>query len=261
MRPDFDKIFGVPTLKAQPITDDAVDMINDALGDVDASASPSSTAARHISDLADLIVESNPAVRRAGAIHWLLNNSNGHALLLRTLKRRVTTKRKEKQMTTLNADQWGIIAKGAPLDFVSAVEKGIVTTGDPLELTNTAARAAYPDLSTPRAFAKFVDAHPVMQKFAFAAPDPMSYMKTTELESPPQMSLRPRVAGGAGDFSGDAYAKLVELTNEQLRLKNLSTKYFAAEFARIYSDPGNAQLAAQERLQNRAGAQARLANG
>jgi hypothetical protein len=75
------------------------------------------------------------------------------------------------------------------------------------------------------------------------------------------MSLRPRVAGGEGDFSGDAYAKLVELTNEQLRLKNLSTKYFAAEFARIYSYPGNAQLAAQERPQNRAGGVARLAQG
>lgn len=73
------------------------------------------------------------------------------------------------------------------------------------------------------------------------------------------MSLTPTVAGGLGDFSGDAYEKLVELTNEQLRLKNLSTKFFAREFARIYSDPRYAQLSQQERRQNRPGGVARMA--
>jgi hypothetical protein len=84
--------------------DDAIDTTNDDPNNA------RSTAARHCSDLADLIVEAQPGLDRSDAIRWLLNNRRGHALLLRTLKRRL--QKGTKQMTSYNrAEEWTAIVK------------------------------------------------------------------------------------------------------------------------------------------------------
>ena len=258
IKPEFDKPPG-PDLGAVRV---GVDEMTDAdmanVADARTGADPGSPTA-HVEALVSLICEANPAVDRASALHFLLYTAHGASLISRTVR-----KRKEQQMTSFNPAQSMIIAKGAPTNFVDCVAKDLIT-GDAFQLTIAAAKAAYPDLTEARAFAKFVEANPILQRYAFAPVGPYSYLqgeplrKTVALEAEPQMSLTPTVAGGLGDFSGDAYEKLVELTNEQLRLKNLSTKFFAREFARIYSDPRYAQLSQQERRQNRPGGVARMA--
>jgi hypothetical protein len=59
--------------------------------------------------------------------------------------------------------------------------------------------------------------------------------------------------GDIGRVGDAAYDQLVALTNEQLKLRNLSTAHFALVFAEIYASPGNAQLAEMERRENRPG--------
>jgi hypothetical protein len=149
----------------------------------------------------------------------------------------------------------------------------------------TAAKAAHPELSEARAFAKFVDAHPVMQKYAFAPVDPMAFLrgeplrKTRDLEEGPQASLTPTSTGGEngdrrgsspgrrnapsdiGNVGRSAIDQLDKLVKEQLKARNLSTAHYARVFAEIYTDPTNAALAETERLQNRPGGVERKATG
>jgi hypothetical protein len=161
-----------------------------------------------------------------------------------------------------------------------------VVKGDPLTLTNAAARAAYPNLPQDVAFSKFVAEHAVvLNKYVFERPDPYSYLqseplrKTTQLQDQPQASMTPSYTGGEegnrtrssarrtpdkhsiGNVGDDAYQQLVALTNQQLKERGLSTEHFAREFARLYTSPGAAQLAQAERVQNRPAGVQRLATG
>ena len=200
----------------------------DALGaGDDANADPRSAAARHASDMADLLSESS-GMSRQDTLNWLLYSARGNTLFLRSLGKRLErreTKMKNFKVEKLDADQWQIVAKADPNWFVQAIEKGVKPAGDPFQLTNAAAKAAHPDMTEARAFAKFVDEHPIMQRFAFAPVGPYSYLqgeplrKTVALEAEPQMSLTPTVAGGLGDFSGDAYEKLASISPGWLHLQ------------------------------------------
>jgi hypothetical protein len=226
-----------------------------------------------VSTLADLICEAHPNVDRPSALHFLLHTANGASLIARTRKR------EEQQMTSFNPEQSMIIAKGAPTNFVDCVAKDLVT-GDPYQLTNAAAKAAHPDMTEARAFAKFVDDNPVLQRYAFTPVGPYSYMQNEPLTKVgpvhgPTVSLTPVYTGGEegnrvrsspanvpyppdiGNVANDAYSQLVALTNEQLKRRNLSSAHFARVFSELYTSPDNLQLAMMERRQNRPGGQAR----
>ena len=84
--------------------------------------------------------------------------------------------KKETTMTNFNPELSMIIAKGAPTNFVDCVTKDLVT-GDPYQLTIAAAKAAHPELIEARAFAKFVEANPILQKYAFTPVAPFSYLQ------------------------------------------------------------------------------------
>jgi hypothetical protein len=272
-RVDFYKIFGA-SAPARKITDDDIDTVNAALGDVDVGSSPSSTAARHTSDLADLIVETNPALGRTDALHYLINTAQGRTLLLRTLGKR---QRKETfTVKTLDADQWHVVAKADPLWFVQAVEKGAQPAGDAYQLTMTAAKAAFPELSEARAFAKLVGEHQILQTFAFNKVDAFSYMQSEPLRKatyqsdfPEQMPTAPVYTGGEtgpsrrvsspprrdapaeiGEVGDKAYQQLMTMA----RKLHETGKYKTVEqaFAAIMAEGDNAQLAADAVLRTRA---------
>jgi hypothetical protein len=235
------------------MTDGDMAEVADAIDDrVGGSTDPMA----HVNALAALICEAQPNVDRASALHFLLNTSHGAALIARTTK-------KEKNMT-YGPDEWQIIAKGDPKWFVNAVEKGVKPAGDPFQLTNAAAKAAHPGLSEARAFAKFVDEHPIMQRFAFAPPDPFSYMQGTPIEkaapySPPVVSTG-RDAQDV-DSAADAMRKLKQLA-AKLRAAQPELKLTEAQaFARVYEDPANRALADIERRGNRPGAGERTGTG
>jgi hypothetical protein len=235
---DLRKVVGVDEMTDGDMADVA-DAVDDRVG---GSTDPMA----HVNALAALICEAQPNVDRASALHFLLNTSHGAALIARTTK-------KEKNMA-YGPEEWAIIAKADPNWFVQAVEKGVQPAGDPYELTTAAAKAAYPELSAPRAFAKFVEANPIMQKFAFAPPDPFSYMKSEPLiKAAPQATLAPRVSGGADaqdvDNATDALEKLNALAAD-LRRSNPELSD-AQAFSRVYTDKNNHALAEAERRQSR----------
>ena len=201
----------------------------------------------HVNALASLICEAQPNVDRASALRFLLNTSHGAALIART-------KRKE-QNVAYGSEEWAIIAKNAPLNFVNAIEEGHKTAGDPF-LTNAVAKAAHPDLSEARAFAKFVDERPITQKFAFRSVDPYSYMQSEPLrKAAPQATLKPEFVGAdeatrsANGTDDAAYEQLMALVAE-LRRSNPELSD-AQAFARVYTDPNNHALAEAERRANR----------
>jgi hypothetical protein len=217
------------------------------------------------SDLADLIVESNPAVARSDAIHWLLNNSNGHALLLRTLKRRLTKQQKRKEGRSMPPhDRLTEIVKIAKDHGLESFCKGIADDTDipakfsEHEFTAAVSKIAKEQGTTFAAMFTKQDDVGISLRKAHAAinavQQPMSYMKGVPVEkAAPQATLTPRVSGGRDaqdvDDPKDALAKLHELAAELREAKpHLSS---AAAFALIYSDPQYSKLAEAERRQNR----------
>jgi hypothetical protein len=196
-----------------------------------------------------------------------------------TVKRLVQKQREQRKakpaMTNFNPEQSMIIAKGAPINFLDCVTKGLVT-GDPYQLTLTAAKAANPGMTEARAFAKFVEANPVLQKYAFAPVDPFSYMQNEPLRkvggpTAPQALTTPAVTGGEegsrsrtstdrdpdphsiGNVGESAIDQLNALCAAELKRRGLSTAWFARVFSEIYTSPQYAQLAEMERRQNRPG--------
>jgi hypothetical protein len=235
------------------------------------------------------LIEMGKFPDRPSALHAAYHNARVRAYcnqMAGAVKRLVMKQQKETPtVEKLDADQWHVVAKADPNWFVSTIEKGVQPAGDPYSLTVTAAKAAHPDLSEARAFAKFVDAHPALQSYAFTPPDPFSYMqseplhKARPLDQGPQASLAPVFTGGAngdsrsppsrssrspdhhsiGDVGTAAIDQLDRMTRDQLKLRNLSTKYYSRVFAELYTSPTNAALSEQERRENRPGGVERIA--
>jgi hypothetical protein len=234
----------IPIRKDGDIDDDIVDEVNDALGadeDSDDEA-PSSTAARHASDMADLICESS-GTSRADALNWLLHSSQGRTLLLRTLHKRQQTK-KGKAMTYNRADEWAAIVKQyGPIklakflvdepdkataisehEFVKACGKDFVKLYTAQDDDGLVMRKAV-DLIKQAQFTKRTVSYP-------------------DIRQPTPATLEPRVSGGraAQDVNNpvDAYSKIEQLAKEQRRT-----------FVEVYTDPVYRDLAELERRQAR----------
>jgi len=81
----YDDAFDVANLD-----DDAIDAINNELGDDDDDENGGDSAGgRHIEHLADLIIRANPDFERSRALNWLLHSASGQTLVARTQKRRI----------------------------------------------------------------------------------------------------------------------------------------------------------------------------
>jgi hypothetical protein len=207
-----------------------------------------SSESRHIEHLTAMISDAQDIPREA-ALSWLLHTAAGQSLIRRTLGKRL--QQKEKSMN-YDSSQWQVIAKADPLWFVNAIEKGVNPQGDPFVLTNTAAKSAFPDLTAARAFARFVDQHPILQTFAFAKPDPFAYLKTAPLRKAAAevVSVAPEFDGGSGDISDKAYATLMAMA-EKLH-KAGAYKTVAQAFSAMMQDDANKQLAVDAVLRSRA---------
>ncbi len=158
-------------------------------------------------------------------------------------------------------------------------------------LVTEEARKLYPDARPDTAFSKFFSdpqndtvrrAHQMIGQhpdhaFDYLKNEPLQKAAMRPPESDPVASLTPVFVGGEegnrtrssparlktppdiGRVGRAAIDQLYDLTREQLRQRNLSTEHFARVFAEIYTDPSNAQLATQERLEKRPGGPGRMA--
>ena len=137
----------------------------DRLGaDDPADAAPSSTAARHASDLADLIEESD-AASRSDALNWLLHSANGRSLFLRSLGKRLERRKTKKEATvpqhqTLDEFLTSVVKQYGAV----AVAKHVIDTGPgtritEYELTKALTEACQPaqGQSKAQAFAKLYE--------------------------------------------------------------------------------------------------------
>jgi hypothetical protein len=217
--------------------DDAIDTTNDDPNNA------RSTAARHCSDLADLIVEAQPRLDRSDAIRWLLNNRRGHALLLRTLKRRL--QKRTKQMTSYNrAEEWtAIVKQHGPIKFAKFL------VDEPEQATAITEHEFVKACG--KNFVKLYaaqDADGLVMRTAIDLIKNAQFTKRTvsypDIRQPTPASLTPRVSGGraAQDVNNpvDAYSQIEQLAKEQNRT-----------FVEVYTDPKFRDLAELERRQAR----------
>ena len=72
----------------------------------------------------------------------------------------------------------------------------------------------------------------------------------------PRTAIQIPIIGNVGD---SGYDQLVALCNAELKRRGLSSAHFARVFSEIYTSPDNAQLAMQERRENRPGGVERMA--
>jgi hypothetical protein len=227
----------------------------DALGADDKNAAPSSTAARHCSELCDLLVEAGGG-SRPDVLNWLLTSSHGRSLFLRSLGKRLDRHKtkeaampREKFMASVvkeygavaiakhilatastNITEWEFVKACGP-DFVKLYtdpgEDGL-TLRKALTLIKNAAWAAKAERGMPT-HAPQVDINVV--------------------------TLEPRVTGGdaatrsADGSDGTAYAQLMALAEEQRRKAPFMTPEQA--FAAVYTDTKNIELVNRERFESR----------
>ena len=213
--------------------DDLVDSVDERDGGNGGDGSEGSSTSRHISHLADMIAES-AGVERQTALSWLLNHRNGLALLNRTLGKRL-----QKETTPM---QTGIAVKVAKA--ICDVGRSRLTEHEISDLIFKHAQVSRRDGETPaQAFSRV---------FLADTDEGFDFRKAVQIAKG-QMVVRPTQVGGdaaqAVDDPEDALAQLEELADEQRRRSPQLSK--AAAFAKVYSDPANAALAAKERRQNR----------
>lgn len=265
----------------------------DALGSGDdADADPRSTAARHASDMADLLSESS-GLSRQDTLNWLLHSARGNTLFLRSLGKRLErmkTKTKEKAaMPEQTREEF--MTSVAKQHGATAIAKHILDVGPGTRITEyeltkalTAAVEPAQGQSRAQALAKLLESdQTVREAYAvIAANKQMSYLQgepLTKVGGPtaPMAITAPVFTGGEegnrsrsstdrdpdphsiGNVGDSAYDQLVALCNAELKRRGLSSAHFARIFATIYEDPSNAALAQQERRENRPGGVARMA--
>jgi hypothetical protein len=261
----FRKIFGCETLRdvldkaernpslprlrdLDPPRDPDVDVIDpdEEADDDEGDGDETEDASKHfVSTLADLLVEGGGAPDRKTALHHLMHTARGAELFRRLNKQR--QKKERTTMTTTREQELSAIAKKYG---VAAVCKHIIDHGSSIsehELTkligdNIERRSG----ETPaQAFSRVYtsDEGLVLRKAVNAC-------KTFD-QQPPKVRAEPKVtAVVAGDgLTGDALAQLEALVAELRRAHPEMSK--AQAFAKVYTDPANAELAKRERQQNR----------
>ena len=206
------------------------------------TTNPSSAGAKHVSDLADLIVEaSKNTISRADALAWLINNRHGRAFTV-AYKRE---QRKEPPMP----DTLQTLVK----DYgIAAVAKGIVDKGHAATISEHKFTAAVTDYAKAQALPGESSAKAFSRIFAGDDDVGLVLRKAHQIVKA-TMTLTPTYVGAteATDVNDptDALEQLQALA-ERLRA-SMPALSKAQAFAKVYSDPANAALALRERSQNR----------
>jgi hypothetical protein len=235
---DFAKIFGVRKdgLDIDSLTDDQIAALADRL---DGNRVDVGRQKHEVERMADLLIAANPAMTKQRALHHLLHDRSGAALVARL--RKAINKRKDTKPMTWETLQKFVKSDG---DYMLAFSKSVVADGNRMnlsehqfvELATMTAQVVYPNDRPDKAFAKYFEAHEVVRRAH-------RVVKGLAL-------IIPVVA--TDDDVGDpknALAALEDLVEAQRAAHPELSK--AQLFAKVYTDPANARLAQAERRQNR----------
>jgi len=193
----------------------------------------------HASKVADLLVESGKHPDRQAALDHLLHTASGQAL-----PRRMHKHHEDFTIMTTPQDKLRDLVKRAG---ISAVAKAIVDDDnaygiDEHELTNLVIEAAKrdnPDLTDAQAFTKVFtdqsDAGVVLRK---------AFSVVKAAGAAPYFDLKPQFVGGEDARDVDDPAKAIAQLKELGRQK-WPTESEVEQFARAFTDPANAKLAAK----------------
>jgi hypothetical protein len=214
--------------------------------DDDADDEHGDNGQRHIVDeLADLLVEGGSPdgeVTREQALQWLLHSTRGQALVARMAqhRKRATNKGKAFTMPTREEVLKGYLKAAGSLDRLAAqiVKRGTTDIAEAEMvgmITATAQRES--GLSEERAFSRL-----------YTDPSPRGLMlrKAVNICKAAPLEIMPVQVGGDDVDVNDAekaYTQLKALADEQRRRSPELTSDQA--FARVFSDPNNAALAAR----------------
>jgi hypothetical protein len=194
----------------------------------------------HISHLADLLVEAGGGdITRAEALNWLLHDRKGQALVHRM---REHVKRED---TTMTADNLVAVAK----DYgMRAIAKRIVEKGDSMgvdEATFTAMLNV--DAERFRRTGESV-AQSFSRMFSDDSAEGRTLREAYALTKVATLDVEPTFVGGADarDVNNDRSRAFQRLTSMAEELRRRSPTLSSAQaFARVFEDPGNAELAAK----------------
>jgi hypothetical protein len=213
---------------------------NDAADDEDETGNGSRQ--RHfVDELADLLVEggsSDGEVTREDAVRWLLHSARGQSLVARmAAARKQANKGKDSPMTRTET-LTRIVKQAGGLGPLcqKIVNRGSseVTEAELTGMITAAAKAEHPGMDDARAFTKM-----------FCGPTGETLRKAVAIAKAVQLEIMPVQVGGddATDVNDaeKAYTQLQRLADEQRRRSPELTRDQA--FARVFSDPNNAQLA------------------
>lgn len=215
----------------------------DAVED-DQKAAPTSTGAKHISDLANIITEASKGkIDRAGALEWLINNRHGRAFCS-------AYKREQQQETQAMPTFETVIKSQGVVAFSKAVAAcgrcdGVTEHDFTAAVTDYAKAQALPGESSAKAFARV---------FAGDGDDALLLRKAHQIiKNGATMTLTPTYVGAteatAVNDPEDALAQLEALAERLRQSMPVLSKHQA--FSKIYCDPANAELVKRERQQNR----------
>ncbi len=237
-----------------------VDQI-DALGaGDDANADPRSAAARHASDMADLLSESS-GVSRQDALHWLLHSARGNTLFLRSLGKRLERMKTKEKAAMPQQTREEFMASVVKEYGAVAIAKHVLATGPSTNVTeHEFVKACGPD---------FVKLYSEQSEDGLTLRKALTLIKNATWAAKAErgmptgapnvdvnvVTLEPRVTGGdaatrsADGTNGDAYSQLMALAAEQRRRAPFMTPEQA--FAAVYTDTKNIELVNRERFESR----------
>jgi hypothetical protein len=191
----------------------------------------------HASKVADLLVESGKHPDRQTALDHLLHTASGQALLRRM--------HKQHEDTTMSATP--SLSDIVKAHSIIAVAKAIVDDGKTYSITEheftemltEQAKREYPELSPAQAFEKLFTAPTAVGEMLRQA-----HSITKTAGAAPYFDLKPMFVGGEDARDVDDPAKAIAQLKELGRQK-WPTESEAEQFARAFTDPANAKLAAK----------------
>ena len=204
---------------------------------------PTSSGAKHISDLADIIVEaSKNKIDRAGALEWLINNRHGRSFTQAYKREQGKESPMPDNLESLVKD-FGVVAVAKSI--VDRAHSTFTEEQFSKAIDDYAQRDRRPNETKEQAFSRV---------FCGNNDDALALRKAHQIvKNGATMTLVPTYVGAeqATDVNDatDALEQLMALA-EKLRqaMPQLSKSQC---FAKVYSDPNNAALALRERQQNR----------
>ncbi len=214
-------------------------------------------AAKHVSDLANLVCEaSGGKLQRADVLYWLLHRRAGRSLAMHFKQQRdarnasaAAASEHKEQTTMTQAEKFAAIAKQYG---VVAICKHVINKGpnglsehELVDLITAQAKRDNPTLTKEAGFSKM---------FCEQSPEGEALRKAVAVcKAAPFVSLEPTQVGGkdALDINNPVKAidQLTEMA-EKLRRQDPSLS-FAQAFSRTYTDPAYRDLAELERRQSR----------